>query len=143
MPELYPHANKPCLSIFLSVHIMYLVIANPPYQLDLMYWCMKLYTVTVYPPVLPSVCLSILLVSATPPDEPELMKLYTVVVYNLRMVTMEDNPGPKYKRRSFKGDNLQCWTRGMWPFVNRIHLLLITGGLKGRHIYLLYVFNNT
>jgi len=74
---------------------------------------MKLYTVTVYPPVLPSVCLSILLVSATPPDEPELMKLYTVVVYNLRMVTMEDNPGPKYKRRSFKGDNLQCWTRGM------------------------------
>jgi len=33
-------------------------------------------------------------------DEPILMKLYTVAVYNLR-VYMKDNPGPNF----FKGDN--------------------------------------
>ena len=30
-----------------------------------------------------------------------LMKVYTIVVYNLRMCMKKDNPGPKY----FKGDN--------------------------------------
>jgi len=35
-----------------------------------------------------------------------LMKLYTVVVYNLRMCMKEDNSGQKYH----KGDNSKCGT---------------------------------
>jgi len=34
-------------------------------------------------------------------DEPVLMKLYTCVVYGLRMCMKEDNPSPN----CFKGDN--------------------------------------
>ena len=50
----------------------------------------------------PSVCLSFY-VNASPPntDEPILMKIYTVAVYNLRMCMEEVNPGMKY----IKGDN--------------------------------------
>jgi len=55
-------------------------------------------------PVCSSVCvrLSIFLVSATSPV-PILLKLYTVVVYHLRMCMKEDNPGPT----NIKGDNLK------------------------------------
>jgi len=38
-----------------------------------------------------------------------LMKLYIVVVYDLRMCLKEDNPGQKKSHgRSFKGDNYMC-----------------------------------
>ena len=55
-------------------------------------------------PVYSSVCVhpSIFLVSATSPV-PILLKLYTVVVYHLRMCMKEDNPGLK----NIKGDNLK------------------------------------
>ena len=52
------------------------------------------------PPCL-SIHLSIFRLSATPLTDKVLMKLYTIVVYNLRMCMRKDNPGPKY----FKGDN--------------------------------------
>jgi len=39
-------------------------------------------------------------------DASVLMKLHTVVVYNLRMCMKEDNPGPTY----FNGDHSFCGT---------------------------------
>mgnify|MGYP000026507104 FL=1 len=40
-------------------------------------------------------------------DEPKLMKLYIVVVYDLRMCIKEGNPSPNY----FKADSIRY---GMW-----------------------------
>ena len=41
-------------------------------------------------------------------DEPILMKLYTVVVYNLRMYMKEDNTSPKNIKGEIKGDKYLC-----------------------------------
>ena len=48
-----------------------------------------------------SVWLSKYLVSASPPDEPLLITIYTVVAYDPRMCMKENKLDPKY----FKGEN--------------------------------------
>jgi len=46
-------------------------------------------------------------------DELVLMKLYTVIVQNMRMCMIENNPAPKNNKGEFKGDNELCRMRGI------------------------------
>ena len=84
------------------------------------------------------------------------MKLYTDVVYNLRMCTKSDNCGmpKKYQGREFKGDNYLCetevilcvWLTIFTSFsVNCFKYLFFRQHIFGQFLYLVFltVIKNT
>ena len=93
---------------FLSYEYSWIKQYNIIYPLLTKFW--GYIRITLY------VHLSKYVVSSSLTEEPILMKLYTVTVYNLRMCVKEENPCPKY----FKWDNKRKLWTGL-SFCNLTH----------------------